>query len=217
MRVSDQHRYHGGKPLSEKQILNMLEQGAITAEEAARLLEAIGTEEPMVEDAPAPEPMAMEPDEIVPGAPIADPDRWRWLQRIPLAVSLIVLIASAWGLYALYRRADARITAGWVVVLTVFLFALLATLVSAWMLTAPWLHVRISERDGRRIAISLPVPLTLAAWGIRIARRYVDDQTAAYLDTSAEFLSTMRRDHRETEPITVNVDEGDHRVQVYIG
>jgi hypothetical protein len=204
--------------LSEKQILNMLEQGTITADEAARLLEAIASDDQAQEDAPSPsEPAALEPDEVIPGSPIADPIRWYWMQRIPLAVSLVMLIASAWGLYALYRRADARITAGWVVVLVVFLFALLATVISAWMLTAPWIHVRIHERDGKRIAISLPVPLTLTTWGIRIARRYVDDQTAQYLDTSAEFLSTMRKDHKRSGPITVNVDEGDHRVQVYIG
>jgi hypothetical protein len=76
--------------------------------------------------------------------------------------------------------------------------------------------VRIHERNGKRIAISLPVPLTLAHWGLRIAHRYVDDRTGTYLDTSAEFLKAMQREE-SSEPIVVNVDEDGQRVQVYLG
>ena len=116
------------------------------------------------------------------------------------------------------RQGDGRITFGWVLVLILFLFSALAVAVTFWMLRAPWLHVRIEEQDGKRIAISLPLPLALADWGLWIARRYVDEQTAQYLDVSSEFISSMRKNRgRETEPIVVDIDEDGQRVQVYLG
>jgi hypothetical protein len=115
------------------------------------------------------------------------------------------------------RHADGRITFGWVLVLILFLVSALGVAVTFWMLRAPWLHVRIEERDGKRIAISLPVPLALADWGLWIARRYVDEQTAQYLDVSSEFIDIMRKDRKNADPIVVDVDEDGQRVQVFLG
>ena len=213
--------------MSEKHILSMLEQGTITVDEATGLLEAIAASKTpaspgeLVEDGTSPPPESertpVESDQVIPGSLAPDAARWKRIQQIPLALSLIVLLLSAWGLYRIYVRADARITLGWVAVLMVFLAAVAGTAIGFWLLTAPWLHVRIHERNGKRFAISMPVPLTLAHWGIRIARRYVDDQTGTYLDTSAEFLKAMPRERGQREPIVVNVDEDGQRVQVYIG
>ena len=213
--------------MSEKHILSMLEQGTITVDEATGLLEAIATSTvpaalgELAEDGASPPPESertpVDPDQVIPGSLAPDAGRWKRIQQISLALSLIVLLFSAWGLYRIYVRADARITLGWVAVLMVFLSAASGTAIGFWLLTAPWLHVRIHERNGKRFAISLPVPLTLAHWGIKVARRYVDDETGTYLDTSAEFLKAMRREHGQAEPIVVNVDEDGQRVQVYIG
>lgn len=210
--------------MSQTHILEMLAKGTITADEAAQLLEAVATgereaepQEPAI-DTLQPEPISVEPDQVALGAFRPDTKRWNRFRQIPFAVAITVLVISAWGLYALYRQADARITFGWVVVLLVFLLSALATIVTFWMLHAPWMHVRIEERDGKRIAISLPLPLTLANWGLQIARRYVDEQTAGYLDTSTEFLKVMRQDHgKGAEPIMIDIDEDGQRVQVYIG
>jgi len=210
--------------MSQTHILEMLEKGTITADEAARLLEAVATGEQETEPYSAPdhaghpEPISVEPDQVALGTFRPDVRRWNRFRQIPFAVAITVLIISAWGLYTLYRQADARITFGWVAVLVLFLLSVLATVVTFWMLRAPWLHVRIEDRDGKRIAISLPLPLTLAHWGLQIARRYVDERTAEYLDTSTEFLKAMRQSHgKEPEPIMVNIDEDGQRVQVYIG
>jgi hypothetical protein len=210
--------------MSQTRILEMLEKGTITADEAAKLLEAIAHDEGATDTADATadagdhEPIAVEPDQITLGSFEPDAKRWNRFRQIPFAVAITVLVISAWGLYALYRQADARITFGWLAVLVLFLFSILATVVTFWMLRAPWMHVRIEERDGKRIAISLPLPLTLANWGLQIARRYVDEQTAEYLDTSTEFLKVMRQGHgKEAKPVMVDIDEDGQRVQVYIG
>jgi hypothetical protein len=211
--------------MSEKQILSMLEEGHITSDEAARLLEAVSSgprpsdaervDRSGEPDAPHGEPV--EPSQVTPGTLSPSAQQWKRLQLIPLAVSLVVLIVTAWGLWAVYRAADARITFGWVVLLILFLVALAATTLSVWITRAPWLHVRIHEQAGKTIAISFPIPLTLAGLGIRIARRYVDEQTAQYLDASAEFVRVMRREHGRSEPIEISVDEEGQRVQVYFG
>jgi hypothetical protein len=202
----------------------MLEKGTITADEAAKLLEAIAHDEQATDaanattDAGDQESIAVEPDQVTLGSFTPDAKRWNRVRQVPFAVAVTLLIVCAWGLYAIYRQADARITFGWVAVLVLFLLSVLATVVTFWMLRAPWLHVRIEERDGKRIAISLPLPLTLANWGLQIARHYVDERTAEYLDTSTEFLKAMRQSHgKEPEPIMINIDEDGQRVQVYIG
>jgi len=128
------------EPMSEKQILSMLAQGTITADEAARLLEAVSTASPAdmagaagAQEGPSQQAAAVEPSEVIPGTLAPDAKRWKRLQLIPLAVSLVVLIATAWGLWAVYRAADARITFGWVVLLLLFLLALGATTLSIWI------------------------------------------------------------------------------------
>jgi hypothetical protein len=133
--------------MSEKHILSMLEQGTITVDEAARLLEATATSqiptdpEPLGEDGASPQPepkyTSLEPDQAIPGSLAPEAARWKRIQQIPLAVSLIALLFSAWGLYRIYVRADARITPGWVAVLVVFLASVAGTAISLWMLSAP--------------------------------------------------------------------------------
>jgi hypothetical protein len=209
--------------MSEKQILSMLEEGTITADEAARLLEALSTDQSALAQSTAGDSKmagprsAIESEEALSATFTPDAKRWKLLQLIPLVASLLLLVASGWGLWAVYRAADARITFGWVVLLLLFLLTLAATALSAWLLSAPWLHVRIHQREGRTIAISLPVPLTLAGWGVRLARRYVDEQTSQYLDASTEFIRAMRKDRDRSQPLVVSVDDDDQRVQVYLG
>jgi hypothetical protein len=92
------------EPMSEKQILSMLEQGTITADEAARLLEAVSTGPSAdvrgasgAQEEASQHAAAVEPSQVIPGTLAPDARRWKRLQLIPLAVSLVVLIATAWG------------------------------------------------------------------------------------------------------------------------
>jgi hypothetical protein len=88
---------------------------------------------------------------------------------------------------------------------------------SAWIVNAPWLHVRISNADGSRIAISLPLPLDLLDWGVHIAERFVGEEVSTCLGASSEVLRSLRRTGGARQPIELRVDEGDERVRVYIG
>ncbi len=186
-------------------ILQMVQDGAITPDEAARLLDALDdTAPPAADHAPAP---ARAPDEVI-GPETPPPFRRYW--EVPFAVGLVLLgvaglcIGSAPGLLLLL--------CGW----SAFVVAGVIALIGWWSRTATWVHVRIHEHDGDRFALSLPLPMGVAGWGLAVARRFVDDDTRANLDTAAGLLD-MLRDSSTREPMTFEIDEadGDH-ILVYI-
>jgi hypothetical protein len=158
----------------------------------------------------------MSPDEVLPGTLGPDATRWRRLQWLPFAISLSLTLVTCWGLWEVHRAAGGRVTFGWVVLLVLGLSFLVLTVLSAWIVNAPWLHLRVHDGSGKRIAISLPLPLGLVEWGVRIAGRYVDAETSTYLDATSEMVRSLRATGR-SQPVEIGVDEGDQRVQIYIG
>lgn len=202
--------------MGERHVLQMLQEGRISVDEAARLLQALNPDAE-VDTARQASPSSIAEDLTPPIPP--DMERFRRFGQIPFAISLSVAAVSGWGLHNLYRQADGRITAGWILVLIVCVAAVLATAIALWMMMSPWLHVRVRRREGKPIAISLPLPLTLGTWGIRVARHFVDEQTAEYLDTAAEFLVVIKKSQGQegAVPLVVNVDDEDESVQVYLG
>ena len=103
---------------------------------------------------------------------------------------------------------------------TLFMFAGFTTLLAFMSRRSTWLHVRVKESQGTRIAISMPLPLRLANWGIGIARGFVDDHTRGHLNMASEFINAARDTMSEpgADPLFIDVDDddGDH-VEVYIG
>jgi hypothetical protein len=209
-------------------ILQMLGEGTISVDEASVLLEAVAGTDPSYGNKDQGTDSPTEGG----GAPAALPDagRFRRLSYIPLVVSIVILILSAWGTYALFHRAQGRVTFGFVLLVILSVLAFLATALALWATTVPWLHVRIRSAPGgesreTRIAFSLPLPLTLAGWGLRLAHRYrtkfvrVDQETADRLDAAAALLVAMRQDlgKQGAEPISIDVSDEQEHVQVYIG
>jgi hypothetical protein len=127
------------------------------------------------------------------------------------------LLLSGLGLALMYQAAGQVALIGLLCIWSIFILALLVTLTIFIARRAAWLHVRIQEKNGRRIAISLPLPLRLANWVLSIARYYVPKEQAVYLQTAAVFVDEMRR-NPDQEPIIINIDDDDgDRVQVFIG
>ena len=209
------------------EILQMVQENKITVDEASRLLEAL--------DSPAPlraGELDLAPPQGEAPSPAIPPDmaRFRRFSVIPCAISLALTTLTGWGSYALYRRAEGRITFGFVLVTALFVLAFALTALALWATTVPWLHVRVRSaprsRDaggdgstGTRLAISMPLPLGLAGWILRFAHRFVDRETAGHLDAAGALLMAMRRDLGQpgADPIVIDVDDEDERVQVYIG
>jgi len=205
--------------VSEKlKTLEMLDQGTITVEEANQLLE-VAQGDPV---------QASRDSTDFPTAVPPTMQRFRHLSYIPFGVSLLLFLLLGWGTNALSRRMDGRITAGFVVLVILFVVVFFITLLAFAMTRMPWLHVRIQSRDKgesdgrpatRKLIISLPVPLSLAQWGLRIAHRYVGEDRAVDLNAAAAMLKSVRHDLGKpgTDPIVVDIDDADDRVQIYIG
>lgn len=213
------------------EILQMLHQNKISVDEASTLLEAISSADMADGDAnlrmiPR-TPVRLESNEspaIPRDALHPDMGRFRRLSYIPFASSLAILALIGSGAYATYLRVEGKITFGFVLLLALSVLALLITALAWWATMVPWLHVRIrsANREGSsatRFAISLPVPLTLTGWGLRIAHRFVDQDVAGHLDAAAALIAAMRQDLGKpgAEPIVVDVNDENEHVQVYIG
>jgi hypothetical protein len=195
-------------------ILQMLEQGTISADEAHQLLLAAQPDQEK-------QPEDVQPAAVGPTAGFRAPEfrRYRLLSYIPFGVSLAILLLCGWATYVLYRHAEGRATASLVILLIVTALVFLVTAVALWMTATPWLHVRIRDRAEHRIAISLPLPLTIAYWGLHLAQRFVHDESTAQLDAAAQMIQALRssRSNLTREPIAIDVDDEGGHVQVYIG
>ncbi len=197
---------------SREHILQMVSAGTITAEEADRLLSAIEGP-PAVEDTSLARPPAV--DDLPPLPPIAELRRG-W--QIPFAGSLLVAAFSLTRLVAGRGRQGilSRLDRG--VHGLLFVTAALAALFFLGGREARWLYLKIDQADGRRFTLSLPVPVGLLVWLLRFARRVnTDPALVGQLDAALDFLREMQveMDSPGGQPVTIDINEEDQRVQIY--
>jgi hypothetical protein len=183
-------------------ILRRVADGKITADEAARLLDALG-------DGVAGAP---EPDE----APPIDPPRFGSLWLAPMIAGLALFVCGALAIFPLYAESGSwlLVACGW----PVFVLGL-GTMLAGWFARkARWVHVRVTNVDGsrRNVKISFPLPLRLSAWALKIASRFVPQLKDTGVD---EMIVALEEGVSGDQPLYVDVQEGDdgERVQVYIG
>jgi len=209
---------------SKEKILQMLQDGTISPEEADRLLLAVGNtewEEPdgggENEERSVPEISA---DDVQPDASPAElppdfeglRDSWRTPFNIVLALMGAFFVLSM----ALMRSTKGVLSFGGKLLLSLALFA---ALVAAYIWSSRdglWLHVRVNSSDGTRIRISMPLSTRLMRWGMQTGREYADEQALEYIDMVDGLLTAWEEDPNQ-DPMIIDVnDEGDH-VQVFIG
>ncbi len=188
----------------QREILKMVEAGQITAEEAALLLSSL--------EAPTQEPDRESPSPAV--APFPEVNRWSEFWRYPFVVGAAVLTVgiTVLILLSLSGAATGWLVCGWLPIL----LGALVVVGAWWSKNARWLHVRISEPGERKIAISFPLPLTLAAWVLRIAQPFVPQLKDTGVD---ELILALRDSKLSNDPLYIDVhdeEEGEH-VEVYIG
>jgi len=189
-------------------ILQMVADGKLTPEEASALLSALdATDEE--------EEMLADSDDIEASPPIEAP-RFGNVWLIPLYVGLTLFVCGALAVYPLYESSQSwlLIVCGW----PLFFIGLL-TMLAAWFVRkSRWIHVRISNADGtpRNIKISLPIPLGLTAFILRIVSRFVPQLQHTNID---EVIVALNEGWKQDAPLVVDVQDGKdgERVQVYIG
>jgi hypothetical protein len=186
-----------------RQILERVETGEISVEEAVRQLEMVS--EP--EETPAP---PSSPEKVPPVRPGLVQVVWQavfWSGVVVLVGGALLLTGVyAWG-----------VASGWLVCAwPLFAFGVLVVVLGWWMRTARWFSLRVREEDGTDIKLALPLPLGPAAWLLRIARPFVPQLQETGVD---EVIEALRQELEDGQPVVIDVDdeESGDRVQVYFG
>ena len=200
-----------------QQILKMVEDGKISAEQAAKLMRALdeSTEEQVdvIEAAPdfgSEKTAAPEFDEVR--------KRARRFAMIPLWIGVFLTVLAAWGMYSIQHNIGYNF---WFYCLTLLLlFGILLIALGAGGQSSRWLYVNVDRTQAqdwpRNITIALPLPLGLVGWFLRNFGHHIDGLGRTNVD---EVLTAISMTKNIAEPLIVNVDETDDgaRVQVYIG
>jgi hypothetical protein len=208
----------------QKQILKMVEDGKISADEAMKLIRALdaalaedeievietetgsGSE---FEAADSPGASGMPEFEEVKA-------RARRYAMVPLGIGVVFTVLASYWLFVLVQNSNYGFwfaCAWFPLLLGVLLVAL-----SAGGMNARWLYVNVEQEPGewpQHITLGIPVPLGLLGWLLRNFGHYARDMDRRRVDDILTLLKTADAHG----PLIVNVDEGDHgeRVQVYIG
>jgi hypothetical protein len=210
-------------PDERMQILQMIEEKQISAEEGIKLLEALSSaDESATEDVLSIEKETTSeagrvegegPEETVAApAPSLEPENLRQLWLIPLAagglsatiglaITLLIQVASPGSFF---------LTCG----LMPFLLGLAIIVLAFWSRTARWLYVRI--RGEQRFTLGFPLPLRLTGWVLRLVRPYVPQLEETALD---EVILSLNEGLTGEGGLYVDVqdDERGEHVQVFIG
>jgi hypothetical protein len=195
-------------------VLQMIQDGIISAEEAEELLRALDHD-----DRPTPEP---EPAGQSGPAPAAKPETTRsgppdwwegtWVYLLAAGVALTALAAAF-----TIPIAQGHSNPGWLAcTLPLMAFGALLAGLTWCSRTAPWLHVLVRE-ENQRISISLPVPLQVAAWALRLVRIWIPQLRGTAVDEV--ILSLADADGGGEDMLLVEVDDTDsgEQVEVRIG
>ena len=200
----------------KKKILQMVEDGKISAEEAMTLIKAL-------EQAPAENEVEVIETEAGSQSAYDAPEfekvkaRARKYASIPLGVGIVITILAAYWMFVLTQNANYGFWffCAWFPLL----LGLLLVALSAGGINSRWLYVDVHQEPGEwpeRITFGFPIPFGLVSWGLHNFGHYAKDISQAQMDGIVAALDASKSIN---EPLIVNVDEGDdgERVQVYIG
>lgn len=203
------------------QILEMIENNTISAEEGLQLLQALETSRFEQEiSIPGSEPVPEDEETPIFKEALPDPEdllKWKRWWIIPLLIGMAIILLGGGLMYAAWNAHRF----GVLFLLTWIPFLLGTALVAlAWgSRHSPWIHIRIQQKPGerpRKIAFSFPIPLRVSAWALRTFGHWIPNLDATGLD---EVLIALKDSANENTPLVINVDEGEHgeKVKVIIG
>jgi hypothetical protein len=201
-----------------KQILKMLEEGKISAEEAAKLMRTLE------EDDAEAEVEVIEPRA---GAGFERPDapefeeikaRARRFALIPLWAGILVTVFSAWIIYSIQQSAGTNF---WFYCMILpLMFGVLLIALGSGGRSSRWIYVNVDRRDWkpgdgpRRITLGFPMPSGLIAWVFRTFGHNIQGMSKGKAEGIIQMMNAM---DEADGPLMVNVDDDDAHVQVFIG
>lgn len=205
-----------------KKILQMVEEGKISAEEAASLMAVLAEDD--VDESVEAEIEVIESGSGFgyerPDAPEFDAikERARRFALIPLWIGVFLTVISAWAIYAIQQNAGTNF---WFfcMIFPLMLGVLLLALGGGGR-SSRWIYVDVDRRDAkpgdgpRRITLGFPIPFGLTMWFMQNFGHNINGMNRKQVDVILEMMQATRDSN---EPLMVNVDDDDAHVQVYIG
>lgn len=218
-------------------ILEMIEQGTITATQGTELLFALeaddeervemekldagypipesdptsSTPPPPVEEFPNPTGEEDKPPRVEPtrsSQPTPKFARWRRWWSYPLTFGIIVTVFSGWLLYVGNQNAWAGF---WMACIWLPLLFGIFVITLAWLSrTSLWVHVRVNTGQDewpRRIAISLPLPLQLGAWFFRTFQDKIPGIPNMEEIPIDDLITAVQNGVKPESPIYIEVEE----------
>jgi SHOCT-like protein len=203
-----------------KKILQMVQDGRISAEQAASLMHALDADTDSAE-------AEVEVVEMGTSSGYAGNDtpefeevksRARRFAMIPLWIGVFIAVMSAWGIYSVQQSAGVNF---WFFCLLVpLLLGVLLIALGAGGEGSKWLYVNVDRRNAqdwpRNITLGFPLPLGLTAWFLRNFGRYIHGLEKTNVD---EIIQILDATGKSGTPLIINAndnEDGEH-VQVYIG
>ncbi len=198
-----------------QQVLKMIEDGKISAEQGLTLIQALEENAPDG-DEPTPEVVTSTVDPKVEAEFTHKIDRLRKLWTIPMWVGVIVTVLAAYWMYTSFQAGGLGF---WLFVALVVFFLGVGILAFAFgSRTSKWLSVDIKQKPGespQRIAFSVPLPLGLVHWGMPIFGNHIPNDDRRHTD---DILHAVFESTSSTAPVFIDVhDEDGEHVQIYIG
>ncbi len=201
-----------------KKILQMVQDGKISAEQAASLMRAMEEDhaEAEAEFVEAGAGSGYERDEASEFEEVKS--RARRVAMIPLWIGVFIAVLSAWGIYSVQQSAGVNF---WFFCLLVpLLFGVLLIALGAGGESSKWLYVNVDRRNAhdwpQNITLGFPLPLGLTAWFLRNFGQYINGMQKTNVD---EIIQILDATGKSGAPLIINAnDNGDgEHVQVYIG
>jgi hypothetical protein len=199
-----------------QQVLKMVDDGKITAEEGLKLMQALD------QDSATEELDVVETGsggEAVGGAK-SDPEfdrrigRFRRLWMIPLWAGVLLTVLSAWWMYAALQSSGLGFWfyCAWLP----FLLGVAVLALGFDSRTSRWIYVNVHQKPGespQRIVVSFP--LSPVAWLVNLFGSYIPAEQKGVVD---DVMQAIFKSTKSDEPLFVDVhDEDGQHVQVYIG
>jgi hypothetical protein len=214
-----------------QQVLQMIAEGKITAEEGARLLAALNgapapallPAEPQSMDAPAPgEPAdqpqsayAPEQEVVTPPPPIEAqlPNTRHWWLMV-FGISLVVLLTG--GLVMAGTMSAGAVCLALFCAVPLLFAGTIGLLVAALAHRGPWVHIRVKHDRPGEPNINFSVPLDLGVVAVRMAEPFVPQMRNTGVD---DVIVSLKDNVKRDQPLVIDVhdDEDGEHVQVIVG
>jgi hypothetical protein len=201
------------------QILKMIDDGKITAEEGLKLMQALAQDEEAEAEIPQLETESGGEAEWQPAPPDPVVERLKRRVRsfyvIPLFGGTLLTIFAAWLMYQSINNGSMGV-AFYCLLFPIFLVGILLLTLGASSQKSSWLYVDIQQKPGEKPGrIMLGFPLDLARWLMNTFKGNIPYHERE----KADMVLQVMNETTSKEPIVVQVDEGEdgNKVNVYIG